>query len=175
MTDSVQQAIAEQVIGLHPHGSKREWGRAFLALAEDFADDPELAAWLRAREEASLGRYCADIQQHRQRVAQNERLMTRGVAVATGRPINPSLSIRNEGVAQLMHWIEATPEQFIEAVLREQRVVDGRRDANAVRLALVELMKDDERLMKLPTLADVCAELGIDPDTLGLGDLETGT
>lgn len=176
MSESVQQAIAEQVLGLHPKGTKLEWGKAFMALADDnFCDDPDLQDWLESREYSSLGKYVSDVRASKEKAAQNERLMSRGVAVASGRPVNPSLSIRHEGVTQLTAWTEATPEQFIEAVLREQRVVDGRSDANAVRLGLVELMKDDEHLLSLPTLADVCAELGIDPDTLGLDDLETGT
>lgn len=174
MTGSIQQAIAEQVLGLHPGASKVEWGKAFLALAEDF-DDEDLGEWLTRRQHYSLGEYVASVKNAREKSAQNKRLLDRGISVATGRPINPSLSIRREGVTQLAAWVQASPEEFVEAVLREQRVVDGRRDANAVRMALVELMKDDDGLMALLTLADVCDELGIDPDTLGLDDLETGT
>ncbi len=175
MSESVQAAIAEQVLGLYPDSSKVEWGQAFLELAGGF-DEPEFAVWLEAREHSSLGAYVAAVKSAKERRAQHERLMARGLAVATGRPINPAMSIRRDGYAPTsMLWTEAQPQEFIEAVMREQRVVQGRLDANAARLALVALMKDDEHLLSLPSLGHVCDELGIDPDTLGLGDLETGT
>lgn len=73
-----------------------------------------------------------------------------------------------------MLWTEASPRQFIEAVLREQSVIDGRNDSNAIRLQVVEMIQTDKRLMELGTLRDVCAELDVDPDMLGLDDTDFG-
>lgn len=174
MKDDFLESIADQVLDLHPDHSKDEWGRAFLDIAADH--DPEaFEQWARAKLTASASRYVSDRKRAREAKRQAERLITRGVAVATGRPISPTMSIvADDGSRQQVLWVEASPTQFINAVMREQAIVNGRADSNATRLQVVEYLRSDDNLMSLPTLRDVCAALEIDPDALGLDELEEG-
>lgn len=170
MSEELSQEIAEQVLALHPNASKATWGKVFLALA---AEEPKLEPWLEARQVTSLGHYVTQLKSRRAAQRRNERLIELGVSTATGRPISPTMSVRMaDGSRQGVLWVEASPAQFVEAVLREQAVVDGRAESNAVRVQLAEILKGHEALMELPTLGDVCERLAIDPDTLGLEDLE---
>jgi hypothetical protein len=85
----------------------------------------------------------------------------------------PTISIRNaEGGSQGVLWIYASPAQFIDAVRREQAIVDGRNASNRLRWEIVRMLEQDDHLRELATLKDVCVELGIDPDTLDLEALE---
>lgn len=167
----MRQAIAEQVLAMHPKGGHAQWGHAYIDLVDEL-DADEVRPWMDERQAKDLGRYVGQVEAEREKRRRNERLMARGVAVGTGRPITPTLSVRTPRGTRLMLWTEASPAQFVEAVLREQNVTEGRLAANAVRLTLVQAIKGDDELMALPTLADVCERLGVDPDSLGLTDLE---
>lgn len=171
MSDMTPSDIAEQVLSTLPKATKDEWGREFLRLAKVHGQE-QIDEFVTGKTITALGTYIKGADAHRQAVARNDRLMARGVATATGRPITPTLSVRaKDGSRQQCLWVEATPMQFMEAVLLEQRIVDGRRDSNKVRLIVVEAMQADEHLMELSTLGDVCRSLGIDPDALGLEEL----
>lgn len=170
--DRFTQDLAEEVIADLPNGSKQERGEEFLVRAEERG---VLAEWIRERTVASLGSYVHGVKVGLERREQAQRLISYGVSAATGRPITPTLSVRTEdGSRQGVLWIDATPAQFIEAVLREQNVIDGRSDSNAVRLKVVRLLEERPDLMTLPTLGHVCKVIGMDPDALGLDGL-TGT
>lgn len=172
MSDELRHAIAEQVVAMNPGGRKDDWGRDFLALAAEHGM-PDFEDWTAARLISACGNYVNSIHAAEQRRKQAERLNELGLSTATGRPITPTLSVRTEdGGRQGVLWYEATPRQFIDAVMREQAVVDGRANSNAVRMRLALQIRQDERLMELPTLRDVCAELSVNPDTLGLEGLE---
>lgn len=170
MPDLTLTDLAEQVLDSDPAGSKHAWGEETLRLVE-LHQNAMVDAEVRVLIVTALGRRVAGIKGQRERVAMNNRLVDRGVSY-TGRPITPTLSIRDtNGARQYVLWTEASPQQFIEAVLREQVTIDGRNDSNAVRLQVVEMVQADKHLMGLPTLRAVCDELGVDPDTLGLEDL----
>jgi hypothetical protein len=171
VSEELRQSIAEQVLGMHPDADKNTWGRAFLELADEH-DMPDLEDWREAQVVLAASRLVTRVKAARERRRRDERLLSRGVAVTTGRPITPSISVRTEdGARQTVLWVEATPRQFVDAVLREQAVVDGRAESNAIRMQLAELLQGDKKLMSLPALREVCAELEIDPDTLGLDEL----
>lgn len=163
--------IAEQVLGDSPSATKNEWGQDFLRLAQEH-DQESIEAFIHDRLVANLGSYVAKVKEVREEKRQQERLMQLGVSYA-GRPITRTISVSrsNGGGRQMMLWTEASPAQFIEAVQREQHVIDGRKDSNAVRLLVVKMLTRDETLMGLPTLGDVCNHLDVDPDTLGLEEL----
>lgn len=170
MSEELSQEIAEQVLALHPSASKATWGKVFLALA---ADEPDLEQWLDSKLIASLGNYVTQLKSRQATQRRNERLISLGVSTATGRPISPTISVRmTDGSRQGVLWVEASPAQFVEAVFREQAVVDGRAESNAIRMQLAEILNGRKSLMGLPTLGAVCEELEINPDTLGLEDLE---
>lgn len=175
MTDLTLADLAEQVLLANYTGTKDQWGEELLQLV-DAHDARCLAEEVRRKTVAALGNQVSQVKSRRERTAQNERLMARAVSAdgrPMGKPLSPTLSVRTEsGARQSTLWIFATPRQYIDAVLREQKVIDGRNDSNAIRLHLVDLIQEDEHLQDLPTLKDVCDELGINPDTLGLEDLE---
>lgn len=171
MSDDIQPIdLAEQVLSANYLGTQAQWGRE-LRLLLDAHDEPHLLDWQRERLESSLANY---VKQHKTRlehIRQQERALAIGIT-PNGRLINPTISVRNEaGGRQTLLWVEATPSQFIEAVLCEQSVIDGRNQSNRLRLHVVELLQQDESLMALPTLGAVCGAVGIDPDSLGLDDL----
>jgi len=174
LTEDLNAAnLAGQVLSESPHGSKLEWGERFLELAR-FHAMPHIREFISQRTVAALGSYVAGIKAAEEKKRQNERILSRGIS-HTGRLITPTISIRGgDGSRQQGLWVEASPFQFIEAVLREQNVIDGRAASNAMRMKVVEMLQSDPGLMDLATLGEVCRELGVDPDTLGLDELETG-
>lgn len=170
MTDLTLADLADHVLALMPDGAKADCGRELLTAVRSY-DIDTITTEVEARTIASLGSYVAGRKSAAAKTSQAERLMTYGVTY-TGRPISPTLSIRSEdGTSQLAAWTDATPRQFLDAVLREQKVIDGRNDSNRLRLHVVDLLTQDEALMGLPSLSSVCAALGVDPDLLGLDDL----
>jgi len=171
VTEMTPADIAEQVLGELPQASITAWGKEFLRLAE-VHDQPGISEFVTAKTIAALGNYIKGVKAQQETARRNARLMARGVATSTGRPITPTLSVRaQDGSRQQCLWYEATPAQFLEAVLLEDQIVAGRLASNRVRLSVVEAMQNDASLMDLPTLVDVCEALGIDPDTLGLEEL----
>lgn len=168
--------LAEQVLKTCGRGAtKAEWGEELHRLIrEDHFEDDGLAEFLHGRIVASLGKYVHEVKAGQEKRRQGARLMALGVSTETGRPISPVISIRrSDGSSQGVLWTEAEPLQFVEAVLREQRVVDGRNDANALRLAIAQLIQSREDLAGLPTLAAVCKAVNVDPDALSLEQLDT--
>lgn len=168
MTDLTLHDLAEQVLGAAPTGTKTEWGKRLAKLAGDNGD--AIAAEVDRKLHATLGAYVAGIKSAQARQAQHERALERGIT-HEGRPLTSTISVRTETGTQTMLWMEASPTQFVEAVFREQSVIDGRSNSNKLRRKVAEMCQDDDGLMDLPTLADVCAELGIDPDELELNVL----
>lgn len=163
--------IADQVLAGNRTANKAEWGEEMWRLIAAHNDE-ELNGWLRARIVASLGSFVGQVKAAREQRKQKERQREYGVSSGSGRPVNPYLSVRgDDGSRQGLLWIEATPIQFMEAVFREEAVVRGRAEANAVRMKLAELIQEDEQLQELADLKTVCSELNIDPDTLGLAEL----
>ena len=168
------EAIADQVLGLLPTGSKVDWANKFMDIADE-QDDPAINAWLEQRLIVAIGDYINGRKALAAKHRQNQRLIDLGISVVNGRPISPHLSVRgDDGTRQGVLWIEATPQQFVDAVFREQAVVDGRAAANAVRMQLAGLIQSTPDLMVLPSLREVCDELKLDPDTLGLEELAAG-
>jgi hypothetical protein len=164
--------LANQVLDAGYNCTKQEWGDDLLKLAGKHSKSEAIKQDLHDKLTAALGSYVSDVKARREKTAHAKRLMNRAVSYS-GRVMTPTISIRNaEGISQGVLWIDATPRQFIEAVQREQAIVDGPHDSNRVRWNLVRACLDDEHLLGLPTLKDVCVELGVDPDTLGLSELE---
>lgn len=163
--------LAADVLLWDPKGSKHDWGVDLLRRVEAAEDDERdtLNAEVREKMIAKLGEYVSGVKASSEKARQAERMLAVGY---NGRPITPTVSVRNiDGSTQSMLWVDATPAQFLEAVLREQSVIDGRRDSNIVRLKVVDMLRQDESLMDLPSLRDVCTVLNVDPDTLGLEEL----
>ncbi len=173
MTDDLTlYDLANQVLDWGNDCTKHEWGEELLRLAQLHPDAISVQQELNDKIVAGLGKYVSDIKASRERKAHAARLMNRAVSYS-GRVMTPTISIRDEtGATQGVLWIHATPAQFIDAVLREQAVVDGRNRSNRLRLHLVKRMQADESLRELAMLKDVCDAEGIDPDTLGLDELE---
>ncbi len=167
MSDLTLSDLADQVLRWCPDGTKVDWGAEMFKLAELYGLDSEV----HAKTITALGTIVSHLKARRAKAAKAQRLLDLGVTFQ-GRPITPTLSIRGEdGDRQLPLWTEASPQQFVEAVLREQGVVDGRNDSNVIRLTLVRAMQADASLMELPTMLDVCVELGIDPDMVGVEEI----
>lgn len=168
MTDTLYD-LAEKVIASDPTATKAEWGKSLLALTEGASGD--LAAEVHSKLLGALGHYVSGIKSAQEKRRQKQRLMDMGIAY-NGRLINPMLSITTEdGDPQYALWLEATPRQFIDAVLKEQNVVDGRNTSNQVRMQVVKMLQEDESLMDMASLRDVCDQLGVDTDTLALEEL----
>jgi hypothetical protein len=162
--------LADDVLAGNPKGSKAEWGRAM----RDLAAAEGMAAYLEAKLIETLGNYVSGRKASNEQHSQVARLA--GLEVShTGRPLSPTISVRRpDGARQLVLWIDATPQQFIDAVFRQQNTIDGLQTANSVRFELAAQMQADESLLALPTLRAVCDRLDLDPDTLGLDELEEG-
>lgn len=175
MTDLTLADLADQVLSANSDGTKYEWGSELLDLVHAH-DEPGLDAEVRGKTVVALGNLVNGRKSAQEKAAQQQRVKSLPIDY-NGRPLaSPTISVRGEtGARQGVLWINATPQQYIEAVIREQRVVDGRNNANAIRLQLVEVMQRDEHLLTLSTLKDVCEELDINPDTLGLEDLEAAS
>lgn len=170
--DLTAHDLAEQVIAWDTTASKEQWGKEMLRLVEAH-DTKALHEFVTARTVQALGSYVSSVKGAQEKRRQYERQLKRGVSAASGRPVKPTMSIRNEdGSTTHMLWIEASPQQYVDAVLRESRVIGGRAASNEVRLQVVEAIQGDEALAEMDTLAQVCRELGIDPDTLALGELD---
>lgn len=174
MDDLTERDLAEQVLTSLPNGTKNAHGSALLRLIEQH-DINHVNAWRQGRLIASLGRYVSDVRADLERQRQAERDLTYGVASSTGLPISPTLSVKTDEGRQLLLWYRASPRQFIDAVLREQQVVDGRHSSNALRMQVVQLLLDHEELMDLPTLEDVCKSLELNPQSLDLDSLEAAS
>lgn len=85
-----------------------------------------------------------------------------------GRPMTSTIAVNG----QLKLWTACSPQEFVDAVLREDAVVTGRAESNRVRTAFVDQLKASSDLMSLPTLADAVAAAGWDIDALDLDSLE---
>lgn len=167
MTTTDPSELAESVLALNPNGTKSEWGIEMKNLCESCGMDDYLDLKLID----TLGAYVSGRKAVEARKAQSEKLASRAVSYA-GRPLSPTISIRrDDGARTLELWTNASPRAFLDAVLREQHVVDGRLKANAVRFQVARDILSDDELMELATLGEVCAVKDIDPDTLGLDEL----
>jgi hypothetical protein len=172
--DITEHDLAEQVIAMLPEGTTAQHGATLLDLIEQHAT-PSLLGWSHSRHVTSLGTYVKGVKADQEKRRQAERDITYGVSSATGLPISPTLSVKTDAGPQLMLWFRASPQQFVEAVLREQQVVDGRHNSNSVRMRVVQLLLDNEELMALATLEDVCRSLGLDPQALNLNELDVAS
>lgn len=170
-TNLTAHDLAEQVIRWDTNASKEQWGKEMLRLVEAY-DTEGLHEFVNTRTVQALGAYVSSVKGAQERQRQYERQLQRGVSAASGRPVKPTMSIRkDDGSTTHMLWIEASPQQYVDAVLRESRVIGGRAASNEIRLQVVEAIQADEELASLATLAQVCRKLGVDPDTLALGEL----
>jgi hypothetical protein len=132
--------------------------------------DPNITGW-RARQVYVVAlAHVTHVATAMMRRAAQDRRDTLGIV---GRPAVPdTIPVRTRtGETQLKLWPDAAPAEFVEAVFREQKIIDGRHRANQLRVDLAHDIKADPVLEHLPTLRDVCVRLSIDPDTLGLDDL----
>lgn len=172
--DVTLQTLAEQVLSDNPKGTKDEWARALQSLVGPIDGSERWQAEAFAKYLSALGQYVASRAAAIARAAAAEaRDATENAVSYSGRPMTQTMSIRHEdGSTQLVLWINASPAKYVEAVFREQAVSTGRVNSNKVRMQLARILLDDESLMALPTLADVCAVQGIDPDSLGLDELD---
>ena len=191
MPENTLADFADEVIAAIPDAEdKLMWGRAMdelIAATDD--DDPvrdeARGKYLMALAQVVSNRLAGIARREAKRrakdAAERESMGEEGFHVdANGRPfgrkaemvMSPMISVKNEsGGSQLTLWTKASPARFVEAVIREQSVVDGRSDANAIRMAVVRIINTDESLMALPTVQDVLDVLGIDHEVLALGDL----
>jgi hypothetical protein len=121
--------------------------------------DRQLHHWLQERVWRSLGQLVISVRKQRDE---------RDVEVPTirydGRPMTKTIKVNG----QLRLWYEVTPAQWCAAVFREQQVVDGRQESNAVRLELVRLLDGRPDLMGLPTIEAVLTTLGLPLDGYNL-------
>jgi hypothetical protein len=156
--------LAEQVVTANPTGTKDEWSQDFLALVPAHG----LEWFVKQQTANAIGQYVSNVEANRRKRRQKEEALRRGISVATHSPV---ISVRGAEGRQLMLWIDASPAQYLEAVLTEQAVVDGRGRANVVRLRLAQRMQAEPELLALATLGEVCKAIGVDPDVLGLDEL----
>lgn len=157
--------LADEVLDDMPNATKYEWGQELSKRARS----ENLYAEINDRLNTSMGALVTSRKSTRESAAMDARAPKVGY---DGSLLSPVISVANpDGGRQLTLWVNATPDQYVNAVTREQNVVDGRNRSNKVRLQLVERMIADPTLMELPHLKDVCVALRIDPDTLGLAEL----
>lgn len=157
-----------------PDATKDECGAALARLVGDLYGAERWQHEAHARYIRSLGAVVSALSARTKDAEKRERLAlaTENGIAYNGRPITETLSVRrDDGSRQLVLWTQATPSQFVEAVLREEAVAAGRVRSNRVRMQLASIIADDEHLMALPTLAAVCEREGINPDSLGLDEL----
>lgn len=158
--------LAEEVLSVSPNGNKTEWGEALIRLVGDQGD--AIAAEAHSKYVAAMGAFVSSVKAAQARAEQAARIAH---ITYHGRPLTPTVSVRGEYGRQLKLWLDASPREFVEAVFREQSVVLGRLNSNKLRIKIAELCQQDDALMELPTLADVCNELDIDPAQLELEEL----
>lgn len=156
--------LADQVLDAMPNGSKLEWGDELRALAnvnhmDDFID---------RKLTEGLGQFVSSRKAALARKDQAAKALAIGY---NGSALSPVLSVRSNGATTLALWVDVSPKQYVEAVLREQNVVEGRNRSNQIRLQLATQMIADDILMGLSTLREVCTAIGVDPDALGLDEL----
>jgi hypothetical protein len=174
-------SLCDEVLARLPHGTKDEWASELLDLARRHRLDHELDTVLTHALSRRVSAHAARRAEAHRRAVEASRVIELGVthdgAPLAGSHTPPRLLTRTLSVrtddhrSQLTLWDAATPQQFVDAVHREARIIVGRTEQNAVRLGLARAIERDESLKALATVRDVCQALGIDPDTLGLDDL----
>lgn len=157
-TDITPRDLAEQAIALHPKSTAAVLGIELSRLISLHA--PHLESWREELAIKALGRYCNTVK---------AQLNQEGAPRVTydGRPMTSTISVNG----QLKLWTECSPAEFVEAVLREQNVVDGRDQSNRSRRAFVNLLRQREDLMAMPTLGDAAQAAGWDVAALDLDEL----
>ena len=166
MSEVTLHDLAEEVLSIYPSARKDEWGEELIRRVGQEGDAIQQEA--HAKFVAAMGAYVSNIKAAQARAEQAERVAQ---VSYHGRPLTPTISVRTDAGRQLMLWLDASPRQFVEAVFREQSVVVGRLNSNKLRVKVAEMCQQDEQLMELPTLADVCNELDVDPEELELEEL----
>ena len=156
--DITPRDLAEQAIALHPKSTAAVLGMELDRLIALHA--PHLVEWREEQAIKTLGRYCNTVK---------AQLNQEGAPKVTydGRPMTSTISVNG----QLKLWTECTPAEFADAVAREQNVVDGRNQSNRSRRAFVDLLRQREDLMAMPTLGDAARAAGWDIDSLDLDEL----
>lgn len=164
-TDDTPADLARKVIKRTPDGTIDQWGTQLDKMI-DKADEGYLNEWRLGAVRQTLGRF---VKATKARLEADQ-----GPKVShDGKPLGmtPTLSVRTEKGRQLKLWTECSPDQFIEAVIREQRTVDGRHNSNALRMQVVELLEKRDDLRSMETLAVVLDAIGQDPAELKLDEL----
>lgn len=167
MTDITLHDLAGDVLAANPEGTKTQWGAALIRLVGDQED--AIVAEAQAKYVAAMGAYVSGVKAAQARADQSERTAH---VTYHGRPLTPTVSVRGEHGRQLKLWLDASPREFVEAVFREQSVVLGRLNSNKLRVKIAEMCRQDDALMDLDTLTDVCQELHLDPAELELEELD---
>lgn len=168
--------LAEQVYHWRPDGNKPEWGKELLRLARLFNLDEQVEDKTVAVLGYMVSSRKRDIKQRAAEKRAKDKALRYGFDYNGRRLMTETLSAKNdEGHPTLFDWVHLPPNKYIEAVLREQAVANGRVDSNAIRLELVKVMRKDPTLLDLPTMKDVCDKLEIDPDLVGLIEFPDGT
>lgn len=158
-SDVTARDLVEQAIQMHPDAKDSTLGVALDRLI-DLHGTPILRAFRRAQMLKALTTYCKSIK------ASMERESGPTVSYA-GRPMTSTLGVNG----QLKLWTECSPAEFIDAVAKEQRVIDGRNDSNRTRRAFVDLLRSRGDLLELPTLGAALEAAGWDANALDLDDL----
>lgn len=157
--------LADQALEIEgTSASKTILGKRMLDLIAEH-DEAHINSWRHARLVASMGAF---VSQHKARLIQDEapKVSYQGVPMTGGISVGSSNSSR-----QMALWLDVSPQEFIDAVQREQNVVDGRSASNRVRLQIMQIVTADEELSQLPTLRAVLDALEIDPNELNLDEL----
>lgn len=157
--------LAIQIINAHPTATNGERGAALNALI-DKQKSPRLRTWRTERTVNSLTSYVktVDAQLH---ADAGPKLTWAGKPMR----MTPTLSVRTDRGRQQKLWLECSLAEFVNAVLSEQAVVDGRSESNVRRMRFVEMLQSTPDLMALATLRDAITTAGFDPDDLALDEL----
>jgi hypothetical protein len=162
MTEETFAVLVAEVIKEHPGAKSHEvLGRALDAKISAKGDDAAKGR-RRLMELNALGRSVAATKAATAR-SEAPKVTHDGRAM----DMTPTITVKN----QLRLWTEVSPKEWVDAVLREDRVSRGRARMNAVRMEIAKLVDGDERLLALDTMGDVCEALGLDPTNVNLDDL----
>jgi hypothetical protein len=168
--------LAEKVLADRPEDTIEQWGRALRSAVRKHPERAKLNREVEGRLIATLGQYVKAVKADAEAKAQRERRLEQSKKTPKitykGKVLAPTLSVRKpDGGRQLVLWVDVSPAVFVEAVNAQQNRIDGMNAANAVRIEVATKIRESEPLRSLATLREVCDQLGIDPDTLGLEEL----
>jgi hypothetical protein len=172
---STERVIAEEareIYEANPDGTKEQWGSALFERLTQVGD-PAFDYWL---ERAQLVA-CARAVERAKREAEASRfaLAHDGRALPSAAMLSvAATNADGDVVRQLKLFRYCTPQEFVEAVRREEAVLKGRFKSNEKRLELVGLLALRPELMGEPTIEAAIKRAGLDPDEFFLDEEANG-